>query len=70
MRLTRATKEAVKYACLHFHYAKAVPVNTIGYNVYNDSDEWCGVVLFGSGACNHIGNEYNIPQGGCWNSCA
>lgn len=64
MRLTRANNDAVRYACMHFHYAKAVPVNTIGYNVYNDGDEWCGVVLFGTGANNCIGIEYNLPQGG------
>ena len=63
MRLTKASQKAVRYACLHFHYAKAVPVNTLGYNVYNDNDEWCGVVLFGSGSNNNIGNEYKLKQG-------
>ena len=70
MRLTRANNDAVRYACMHFHYAKAVPVNTIGYNVYNDANEWCGVVLFGTGANNSIGTEYNLPQGGYWSLCA
>lgn len=64
MRITRATPQAIKYACMNYHYAKAVPVNPIGYNVYNDADEWCGVVLYGTGANNHIGSEYNLPQGG------
>lgn len=63
MRLTKASTKAVRYACMHFHYAKSVPVNTLGYNVYNDNDEWCGVVLFGSGANNYIGNEYKLKQG-------
>lgn len=63
MRLTVASRQAVRYACLHFHYAKSVPVNTLGYNVYNDNNEWCGVVLFGTGANNNIGNEYNLCQG-------
>ena len=63
MRLTPATKEAIRYACLHYHYAKAVPVNTVGYNVYNDSYEWCGVILFGTGANNRIGSEYGLLQG-------
>ena len=65
MRLTKATHKAVEYACKHFHYAKAVPVNTIGYNVYNNSDEWCGVVVFGTGATPNIGNSYNLTIGGC-----
>ena len=64
MRLTKATHKAVEYACKHFHYAKAVPVNTIGYNVYNNSGEWCGVVVFGTGANNNIGTEYQQVTGG------
>ena len=67
MTITKATPEAIKYACLHFHYAKAVPANTIGYNIYNNNGEWCGVVIFGSGATINIGKSYNLPQGGCWN---
>lgn len=65
MKITYATKEAVKYACLHFHYAKAVPVNTVGYNIYNDNSEWCGVILYGMGANNNIGNEFGLKQGQC-----
>lgn len=64
MRLTHATREAVKYACLHFHYAKSVPVNPIGYNVYNANDEWCGVILYSWGANPNISKQYNLPQGG------
>lgn len=63
MRLTIATHNAIKYACLHFHYAKAIPVNTLGYNVYNKKNEWCGVILYGIGANNNIGKEYNLLQG-------
>ena len=63
MRLTRANAKAIKYACLKFHYAKAVPVNTLGYNVYNDKDEWCGTILFGTGANNHIAEPYGMSQG-------
>lgn len=63
MRLTPATNEAIRYACLHYHYAKAVPVNTVAYNVYNDSDEWCGVILFARGANDRIGSEYGLLQG-------
>lgn len=65
MRLTKANKQAIRFACLKFHYAKSVPVNTCGYNVYNDADEWCGVVLFGTGANNFIGKPYNLCQGEC-----
>ena len=64
MRLTKATMQAIRYACLHFHYSKAVPVHPIGYNVYNDADEWCGVIIYSAGATPNIGTAYNLPGGG------
>ena len=63
MRLTYATPKTIDYACKHFHYAKAVPVNPIGYNVYNDADEWCGVILYAVGATPHIASPYGLKQG-------
>lgn len=64
MRLTRATLQAIKYACLHYHYSKSVPANPVGYNVYNGKDEWCGVILYALGATPNIGSPYGIPVGG------
>ena len=64
MRITKASKEAIRYACMHFHYAKSVPVNPIGYNVYNDKNEWCGVILYAYGANKNLGTQYNLPLGG------
>jgi hypothetical protein len=63
MRLELASNKAVKYACINFHYAKSIPVNTIGYSVFNDKNEWCGVILYGTGANNNIANTYNLNQG-------
>jgi hypothetical protein len=63
MRLEKASYKAIKYACMNFHYAKAVPVNTFGYSVFNDKNEWCGVILYGSGANNNLANNYNLSQG-------
>ena len=60
--LKKANKEAIKFACVNFHYSKSVPVNTFGYNVYFKG-EWCGVILFGTGANNHIGEPYGLAQG-------
>ena len=65
MRIERASTKAIKYACLHFHYAKAIPVNTLGYSVFNDSGEWCGVVLYGMGATPHIGSPFGLANGEC-----
>lgn len=63
MRLEIASNKAIKYACMNFHYAKAVPVNTFGYSVFNDKKEWCGVILYGSGANNNLAIQYNLKQG-------
>lgn len=63
MRLEKASKKAIDYACKVFHYAKSVPVNVTGYSVFNDAKEWCGVVLFGSGATNNLAGPYGLKQG-------
>ena len=63
MRLEKASYKAIKYACLNFHYAKSVPVNTFGFSVFNDKNEWCGVVLYGTGANNNLATQYNLHQG-------
>ena len=63
MRLTVATRDAIKFACLRFHYAHAVPVATIGFNVYNAGGEWCGVILYGLGATPEPGTEYGLKTG-------
>jgi hypothetical protein len=63
MRLEKASFKAIKYACLNFHYSKTVPVNTFGYCVFNNNNEWCGVALFGTGASPQIGKQYNLKQG-------
>jgi hypothetical protein len=63
MRLEIASTKAIKYACINFHYAKAVPGNSFGYSVFNDENHFCGVVLFGHGANQNIGSEFNLNRG-------
>lgn len=63
MILKKASYKAVKYACMNFHYAKTIPVNTLGYSVFNNKNEWCGVILYGTGANNNIGTPYGLVQG-------
>ena len=63
MKLQKASYKAVKFACLNFHYAKAIPVNTLGFSVFNNKNEWCGVILYGTGANNNLANNYNLKQG-------
>lgn len=62
IELRNATAKAIRYACLHFHYAKAVPSVIYGYNVYQNG-EWCGVILFGSGATPNIASPFGMVQG-------
>jgi len=63
MRLEIASTKAIKYACLNFHYAKAVPNVGLAYNVFNKKNEWCGVICYGIGATNNIGSPYGLNQG-------
>jgi hypothetical protein len=63
MKLVKASNKAVKFACLNFHYAKAVPTYSIGYSVFNDNNEWCGVVLFGGGASVNMPTKFNLKNG-------
>ena len=60
--LKRATPEAVRYACTHFHYAKRTPQTRWAYNVYQDG-EWCGVVVFGDGAQHNIATAVGFDFG-------
>lgn len=63
MRLTIANAKAIKYACLNFHYAKSVPSVQYGFNIYNDTEELCGVICYGGGATPNIGKPFGLAQG-------
>jgi len=63
MRLEKASGKAIRYACMMFHYAKAVPQIRLGYSVFNDAGEWCGVILYSNGANPQIASEFDLVQG-------
>jgi len=63
MRLEIASHKAIKYACLNFHYAKAVPNVGLAFNVFNNKNEWCGVICYGLGAANNIAMPFGLNQG-------
>jgi hypothetical protein len=65
MRITKANAAAIKHSCLYFHYAKSVPPYLYAYNIYNDTNEWCGCILFGVGANNHMSNLFDCIAGTC-----
>ena len=63
MKITRANTKAINYACKNFHYSKSVPTVQYGYNIYNDNDEWCGVILYGGGANNNMPKSFGKNAG-------
>lgn len=63
MRLERASAKAVRYAIMTWHYSKSVPLVQVAYSVFNDSDEWCGVICYSIGANNNIASPYGLRQG-------
>lgn len=63
MRLEKASGPAIRYACRYYHYSQKVPQIRLGYSVFNDAGEWCGVVLFSNGANPQIASEFGLVQG-------
>ena len=54
--------EAAKFAVEHWHYSKVMPKGKlIKIGVWEDG-RFIGVVLFGRGANNHIGNPFSLTQ--------
>lgn len=63
MKITRANTKAINYACKNFHYSKSVPCVQYGYNIYNDKNEWRGVILYGGGANNNMPKSFGKNAG-------
>lgn len=63
MRLEIASKEAVKHACLFFHYSKRIPSNLCAFAVFNGRGEWCGAIIYSNGATPQIAKSFRMPQG-------
>ena len=63
MKLHLATYKAVKYACLKFHYAKAVPLSHCSFSVFNDAGEWCGCIVYSTGSNPRLGMKFGLKQG-------
>jgi hypothetical protein len=63
MILKKASKKAIKYSCLKFHYAKTLPAAGMGFSVFNDKNEWCGCIVYGRGANPYIASKYGLKQG-------
>lgn len=63
MKINRASPKAIKYACMKFHYAKSVPASKYAFNIFNNNNDWCGVIIYGQGANNKIGCPFGLYQG-------
>lgn len=64
MRLEKASAKAIKYACINFHYAKRIPSGgNISYSIFNEKNEFCGVIIFGYPASPSVPNKYNLKNG-------
>lgn len=58
MKLSLANGKAIKYACENFHYAGKQPaVVKKAYNIYNDSNDWCGCIVYNYPKGKHIANR-------------
>lgn len=63
MKLAIASYKAVKYACMNFHYAKAVPQSLCSFAVFNGKGEWCGCIVYAMGSNPHLGKQFGVKQG-------
>lgn len=65
MRLEIASTKAIKYAIMNWHYSKSLPCVQIAYAVFNELNEWCGIIAYSIGANKLIGSQYNLQVGSC-----
>jgi hypothetical protein len=63
MKLETATYECTKYAIMNFHYSKTMPPCGCSFSVFNNNNEWCGVIVYSQGASNRIASPFNMVQG-------
>ena len=65
LKIDWATHEAAKFACLNWHYSKAIPMPPlVKIGVWEDG-KFVGVVLFSRGASPMLGAAYGLNQTEC-----
>lgn len=60
--IAHASRKAIAYSAMNFHYAKKIPNVSVPYSIYEDG-EWCGTVLFGPGNAPNAVKRYGIYSG-------
>ena len=65
MRLEIASKKAINYALMNFHYAKKIAPRAYdsAFSVFNEQNIWCGVICFGLGASPNIHSPFGLNSG-------
>lgn len=62
LRLDFCSSEAARFACEKWHYSKSMPSGkTVKIGVWED-EKFIGAIIFGQGACRHIGRPYGLPM--------
>jgi hypothetical protein len=57
-----ATYESVKYACLNWHYSKAIPAGKmVKIGIWED-EKFVGVIVYSYGACSNLPKLFNMKQ--------
>lgn len=63
MKLYPASRMAVEYALMKFHYAKTIVNPMVAFTVMTDDDQFCGVICYGVGGAPHLGDEFGLYPG-------
>ncbi len=62
LKLDWCSYSAAKYAVMHWHYSKCMPVGKLIRIGVWENDKYIGCVLFGRGAAPNLGKPYNLSQ--------
>jgi hypothetical protein len=62
LKIDWATNDAAKFACLNWHYSKAMPVGKLVKVGAWENGKFIGVVIFGRGANNNMLKPFGLEQ--------
>ena len=65
LRLDYCDFKAAKFACLNWHYSKAVPAGKLVKVGVWENDKFIGCVLFGRGANNNMHKAFGLKVTEC-----
>jgi hypothetical protein len=66
LKIDWASYDSAKYACINWHYSKAIPAGKLIKVGAWEDDKFIGVVIFSRGACHNLLKPYGLEQNyGC-----